>query len=181
MGLLNFFKNWITLQQKDFPQVEKTKKESSRKLQGKFHKKLRKSTQKKIKKKVQGKPCKKTQRKLAVKPKKKIRKKIHKKLTPKRLKKRTEPHKKLPVLTKEKEVGIITHYFGKISVGIIKLKAPLAVGEQIHIKGVHDDFTQSVSSMQYNHKDISYAGKGLEIGIKVKQPVHENDKVYIAN
>lgn len=79
---------------------------------------------------------------------------------------------------KEQEIGVVTHYFGKISVGIIKLKAPLSVGDRIHIKGAHDDFTQTVNSMQLNHQDISSAKKGDEIGIKVTQRVHENDIVY---
>jgi putative protease len=79
---------------------------------------------------------------------------------------------------KETEIGLVTHYFGKISVGIIKLKAPLRVGDKIHIKGANDDFYQLVTSMQLNHQDISYAPRGAEIGIKVNQRVHENDKVY---
>ncbi|MDP8233839.1 MAG: hypothetical protein P9M06_03435 [Candidatus Saelkia tenebricola] len=81
-------------------------------------------------------------------------------------------------LSKEKEIGRVTHCFGKISVGIIKLKASLHLGDRIHIKGVHDDFTQAVKSMQINYVNVSVASKGSEIGIKVKQRVHENDKVY---
>ncbi|MFA7676918.1 MAG: hypothetical protein WCY34_01980 [Candidatus Omnitrophota bacterium] len=81
---------------------------------------------------------------------------------------------------KEKEIGFVTHYFGKISVGIIKLKASLSAGDKIHIKGANDDFRQIVSSMQIDHKDVSKASKGDEIGVKVLRPVHENDKVYLA-
>lgn len=79
---------------------------------------------------------------------------------------------------KETEIGLVTHYFGKISVGVIKLKAPLRLGDKIHIKGANDDFYQLVTSMQLNHQDISSAPRGAEIGIKVNQRVHENDKVY---
>ena len=82
------------------------------------------------------------------------------------------------VSPKEKEIGCITHYFGKISVGIIKLKAEMKVGDKIHIKGVHDDFVQVIKSMQENHKDILKAKKGALVGIKVKKIVHVNDKVY---
>ena len=80
----------------------------------------------------------------------------------------------------EKVIGVITHYFNKISVGIIKLKTSLHVGDAIHIKGAHDDFTQNVDSMQLNHRDIVSAKRGNEIGIKVVGKVHENDKVYSA-
>ena len=79
----------------------------------------------------------------------------------------------------EKEIGIITHYFGKISVGIIHLSAPLKVGDKIHIKGAHDDFTQNIDSMQVEHQQIDVAKKGDSIGIKVLQKVHPHDKVYL--
>ena len=79
---------------------------------------------------------------------------------------------------KEKEIGVVTHYFGRISVGVIRLKSSLRLGERIHIKGAHDDFVQIVDSMQITHKDISYAKKGAEVGIKVIKPLHKNSKVY---
>lgn len=79
----------------------------------------------------------------------------------------------------EKEIGRITHYFSKISVGIIKLKGQLRVGQEVHIKGAHDDFRQVVTSMQLNHQAIAAADKADEVGIAVTQPVHENDRVYL--
>lgn len=78
----------------------------------------------------------------------------------------------------EKKIGVITHYFGKISVGIIKLDAPLKVGDKIHIKGAHDDFSQSVDSIQIEHESVEEAKKGDEVGIKVIQKVHPHDEVY---
>ena len=80
---------------------------------------------------------------------------------------------------KEKEIGIITHYFGKISVGIIQLNAPLKVGDTIHIKGTHDDFSQTIDSMQIEHEAVESAEEGDLVGIKVIQQVHPNDKVFI--
>ena len=79
----------------------------------------------------------------------------------------------------EKEVGIVTHYFGKVSVGIVQLNAPLKVGDTIHIKGAHDDFTQTIDSMQIEHEVVESAKKGDLVGIKVIQQVHANDKVFI--
>ena len=78
----------------------------------------------------------------------------------------------------EKEIGKITHYYGKVSVGIIELKEQLKVGDTIHVKGAHDDFTQKVDSIQIEHSSIVEAKKGDEIGVKLIQPVHSNDKVY---
>lgn len=79
----------------------------------------------------------------------------------------------------EKEIGIVTHYFGKISVGIIQLKGPLKVGDNIHIKGIHDDFSQVVESMQIEHEKVEEAKKGDLVGIRVTGKVHEHDKVYL--
>ena len=78
----------------------------------------------------------------------------------------------------EQEIGRVTLYFGKVSVGIIELKEPLKVGDTIRIKGAHDDFTQKVESMQIEHIDIPEAKKGDEVGVKVMQAVHDNDRVY---
>ena len=78
----------------------------------------------------------------------------------------------------EQLIGKISHYFGKISVGIIDIAAgELAVGDTIHIKGKHTDFSQKVDSMQLEHAPVSKATAGQSIGIKVAQPVHENDQV----
>ncbi len=79
----------------------------------------------------------------------------------------------------EKEIGVVTHYFGNISVGIIELNAPLKVGDTIHIKGAHDDFTQTVNSIQIEHEVVESAKKGDVVGIKVSQKVHPNDTVFI--
>lgn len=78
----------------------------------------------------------------------------------------------------EKEIGRITHYFGKISVGIIELTDNLKVGDEIHIKGYTSDFTQKIESIQIEHVDVNEAKAGDTVGIKVAQKTHEHDKVY---
>lgn len=82
-------------------------------------------------------------------------------------------------MAEEKEVGKITHFYDKISVGVIELTDKLAVGDKIHIQGAHDDFEQTVESMQLEHKDVKEGKKGQSIAIKVDQPVHRNDKVFL--
>lgn len=76
------------------------------------------------------------------------------------------------------EVGRVTHFFPKISVAVIELTAPLAVGDKIAIKGPTTDFEQTVDSMQIEHKNIERAEAGQSIGLKVVQRVREKDKVY---
>ena len=82
---------------------------------------------------------------------------------------------------KEEEIDVVTHYFGHISVAIIKLKHNLKVGDAIRIKGAHDDFIQAVDSMQIEHKNVEEVKENEIIGIKVLKKVHPNDKVYLAN
>lgn len=78
----------------------------------------------------------------------------------------------------EQEIGKVTHYYNHLEVAIIELTGELKVGDTIHIKGIHDDMTQAVESIQIEHKSVEKADAGQSIGIKVKQKVHENDAVY---
>lgn len=78
----------------------------------------------------------------------------------------------------EIEIGVITHYFGHISVGIIKLSDAVKVGDNIRIKGHSTDLTQNIDSMQIEHAVVSEGKKGESVGIKVASKVHPNDKVY---
>jgi putative protease len=76
------------------------------------------------------------------------------------------------------EIGRVTHFFSKISVAVIELTAPLAVGDTILIKGPTTDFEQAVESMQIEHKNVQRAEAGQSIGLKVAQRVREKDTVY---
>jgi len=76
------------------------------------------------------------------------------------------------------EVGRITHYFSKIDVAVIELKAALSVGDTIAVKGPTTDFEQNVDSMQIEHKNVQRAEAGQSIGLKVMQRVRETDVVY---
>jgi hypothetical protein len=76
------------------------------------------------------------------------------------------------------EVGHITHFFSKISVAVVELTAPLAVGDHILIKGPSTDFEQVVDSMQIEHKNLQRAEAGQSIGLKMAEYVRERDRVY---
>jgi putative protease len=76
------------------------------------------------------------------------------------------------------EVGRITHFFSKISVAVIELKAALNVGDTIVVKGPTTDFEQVVDSMQIEHENVQRAEPGQSIGLKVAQRVRETDMVY---
>ena len=76
------------------------------------------------------------------------------------------------------QVGHIAHFFSKISVAIVELTAPLAVGDRILVKGPTTDFEQLVDSMQIEHNSIQRAESGQSIGLKTAQQVKERDVVY---
>lgn len=79
-----------------------------------------------------------------------------------------------------KPVGVITHFYGGISVAIVKCKEPLKVGDTLRFFGATTDFKEKVGSMQYDHKDISESRKNQEVGIKVSDKVREGDEAYRA-
>ncbi len=76
------------------------------------------------------------------------------------------------------EIGKVTHYFDHISVAVLALTAPLKVGDTIHILGHSTDFTQTVTSLQIEHKSIQSAEQGDDVAMKVDQQVHPHDKVF---
>lgn len=119
-------------------------------------------------------PLKKKKKRIAKKKvtikKKRIVKKIPKK----------KPALKKAVIKKPKEniIGTVTHYFPKVSAAVVKMKAPLVIGDTIKIKGHTTDFTQTVTSMQIDHVPINAAKKGQEIGLLVSSRVRQHDIVY---
>lgn len=81
-------------------------------------------------------------------------------------------------MAEEKQVGKITHYFGKIGVAVVELSDELKIGDTVRIVGGNRDFTQKVTSMQIEHQNVEKAGKGEAVGMKVDQLVKEGDIVY---
>ncbi|RLI46236.1 translation elongation factor-like protein [Candidatus Bathyarchaeota archaeon] len=76
------------------------------------------------------------------------------------------------------EVGKVTHFFARISVAVVELKAPISVGDRIIIKGPTTNLEQTVESMEIEHEKVARAEAGQSIGLKVNDRVRENDVVY---
>jgi len=76
------------------------------------------------------------------------------------------------------EVGRITHFYPKIGVAVVELKASLKVGEEILIRGAHTSIDQRVDEMQIEHKLVQSANTGQSVGLKVKDRVRENDLIF---
>lgn len=98
---------------------------------------------------------------------------IKKKASKKRVALKAKPAKKI----KENVIGEVTHYFPHVRAAVIKLKAPLAIGDAIKIKGHTTDLQQVVTSMQIDHVVVSEAKKGQEIGLLVESRVRQHDTV----
>ena len=76
------------------------------------------------------------------------------------------------------KVGEVTHYYTRIGVAVIRITAPLRVGDRIAIKGHTTNFEQTVDSMQIEHEAVEEAKPGDLVGLKVVERVREGDIVY---
>ena len=79
----------------------------------------------------------------------------------------------------EKKIGTITHFFDRISVGIIKLEGTLKVGDKVRFQGSKTNFEQEIAEMQFDRKNIESGKKGQEVGVKTNEEVREGDEVFI--
>jgi putative protease len=75
-------------------------------------------------------------------------------------------------------IGTVSHWFGHLSVAGVRLTAPLAVGERIHIRGHVTDLVETVSSMEIEHRKVDRAGPGDDVALAVTGHVHEHDLIY---
>jgi putative protease len=116
---------------------------------------------------------------------KKVVKKVLKKITNKLVKK---PARKAPTKPASppppppppgERIGVVTHYYGHLSVAVVKLEsATLRVGDTIHIRGHTTDFSQRVESLQVGHAPVNEVGPNDDFGLKVIDHAREHDVVY---
>lgn len=118
--------------------------------------------------------------KKVVKKKKLVVKKKAKKVAPKKKPAKKTIKKVVSAIIKpQKPIGRVTHFYSGLKVAIIKFTVPVKTGTAITIRGVTTNFKDVIKSMQLNHKVITVAPKGKQIGIKVKKKVREGDVVYV--
>ena len=74
---------------------------------------------------------------------------------------------------------MVTHYFGQVSVAIVRLESgTLRVGDMIHIRGHTTDFKQKVESLQVDHAPATEVGPKDDFGLKVVEHAREHDVVF---
>jgi hypothetical protein len=77
----------------------------------------------------------------------------------------------------ETRIGQVTHFFNHISVAVLDLSADLKVGDNVRFLGHGADFTQTIDSMEIDHKKVESAGPKQEVALKTAQPVHKGTEV----
>ena len=81
--------------------------------------------------------------------------------------------------SKVKPIGVVTHFYGAIKVAIVRFKKAVKVGTTVNFSGATTNFSQKIVSLQYDHKPLTIAPKGKEIGVKVGKRVREGDEVFL--
>jgi hypothetical protein len=114
----------------------------------------------------------------AVKKVLKAAKKVFKKPTPKP--RAPKPAAPGPAPLPGERIGVVTHYYGHLSVAVVKLEPgiTLRVGDNIHIKGHTSDFGQRVESLQVGHAPVQEVGPNDDFGLRVTEHAREHDVVY---
>lgn len=76
------------------------------------------------------------------------------------------------------EIGRVETYFAKVGVIALRLQRKLELGEEIMVRGATTDFSQRVKSIQIEHESVGQAGRGAEVGIKVRRRCRRGDRVF---
>jgi len=79
----------------------------------------------------------------------------------------------------EDQIAVVVKFFANPSVAAIKVTSgSIKKGDLLKYKGHTTDFIEEVGSMEVNNQPVEEAKVGDLIGVKVKERVRENDKVY---
>ena len=79
----------------------------------------------------------------------------------------------------EEQVAVIVKFFAKPSVAALEVtNGTIKKGDILRYKGHTTDFTEEISSMEIDNQVVDEVKAGDLVGVKVKERVRENDKVY---
>ena len=79
----------------------------------------------------------------------------------------------------EEQVAVIVKFFTKPSVAALEVtNGSIVKGDLLRYKGHTTDFTEEITSMEVDNQSVDEAKVGDLVGVKVKERVRENDKVY---
>ena len=75
-------------------------------------------------------------------------------------------------------IGKVKHFYSRLGVAVIDVEGELELGQVISIQGHTTDLVQRAFSMEIDHQKIFKAGPGMEIALKVNDPVRKGDQLY---
>ena len=79
----------------------------------------------------------------------------------------------------EEQVAVVVKFFAKPSVAALEVThGSIKKGDLLRYKGHTTDFTDEAASIEVDNQPIEEAKVGDLVGLKVKDRVRENDKVY---
>jgi len=79
----------------------------------------------------------------------------------------------------DEQVAVIVKFFAKPSVAALEVTSgTIKKGDILRYKGHTTDFTEEISSMEIDNQAVDEVKVGDLVGVKVKERVRENDKVY---
>lgn len=82
----------------------------------------------------------------------------------------------------EQEIGHVTHWFSSIGVAGIHIdRGELHEGDVIHILGHTSDIEQRVGSMEIEHRHVTEAHPGDDVGIVIGGHARDHDTVYLVS
>lgn len=79
---------------------------------------------------------------------------------------------------RSKPLGIITHFYDRASVGVLRIAQPLRIGDTIRVERGDITFRQKVQSMRVMGKPVRNAKAHADIAVKMEHPAHEGARVY---
>ena len=82
-------------------------------------------------------------------------------------------------MAEEEQVGVVAKFFAQPSVAAVKVtQGTIKSGDTLRFVGHTTNFVDQVTSMEVNNQSVDEAKAGDFIGLKVKERVRENDRVY---
>ncbi len=75
-------------------------------------------------------------------------------------------------------IGTVTHYYTHLGVAAVHLSGDLKIGDTIFVLGHTTELIQPVSSMEIEHKKVAAVAPGVNVAIKMTEPVRAGDALY---
>ena len=81
-------------------------------------------------------------------------------------------------MSKKDLIGKVIHYYDKIKVAVVRFSAPTKKGDTVRFEGGGKSFSQTLGSIEKDHKKVVRVKKRQEVGVKVAKQVREGYRVY---